>query len=80
MGEGGGNARHGSIFQVTASLLLANNYNYRPLNQPRRSSLMSHDQRARDCRLRVFLHLTVYSTDVVLEASASAQGGLEAVF
>ena len=35
---------------------------YQPLNKPRRSSLMSHDQRARDCRLRVFLHIMMSAT------------------
>ena len=46
--------------------LLETYFNYQPLNQPRRSSLMSYDQRARDSRLRIFLHIitTVYSVPV----------------
>ena len=69
MGWGGGNYCY--IAPATQTLVTAQsfksprafysltikNYNYKPLNQPRRSSLMSHDQRARDCRLRVFLHI-----------------------
>jgi len=49
-------------------------HNCQPLNQLRQSSVMSHDHRARDCRLRVFLvtqHTTVYSVPVTCKMNTA---------